>query len=205
MNKLGLKIFLFFIILWLNLSSITAKYRYESLYPNDSIQLITQIAYKEKPKLDWRITIAPIALIGIGVNGFFNHGMIQLDHDISRKFKGKSSRRVSDYLQYVPMVAVYGLNLCQVKGKHRFIDRTILLAISYATMASVVTTLKYTTGVRRPDGSSFNSFPSGHTATAFMGAEFMRMEYKDVSPWIGVAGYLVATTTGFLQIGRAHV
>jgi membrane-associated phospholipid phosphatase len=54
--------------------------------------------------------------------------------------------------------------------------------------------------VLRPDGSAYNSFPSGHTATAFANAEFMRMEYKDVSPWYGIAGYAVATGTGLLRM-----
>ena len=57
-----------------------------------------------------------------------------------------------------------------------------------------------TASVERPDGSSRNSFPSGHTATAFMGAEFLRKEYWDVSPWIGVAGYAVAAGTGFFRM-----
>lgn len=53
---------------------------------------------------------------------------------------------------------------------------------------------------RRPDSDTRNSFPSGHTATAFMGAEFLYREYGDVSPWIGYAGYAVAATTGYLRI-----
>lgn len=52
----------------------------------------------------------------------------------------------------------------------------------------------------RPDGSSRNSFPSGHTATAFAGAELLRREYWDVSPWIGVAGYAVVAGTGFFRM-----
>ena len=52
----------------------------------------------------------------------------------------------------------------------------------------------------RPDGSDSKSFPSGHTATAFMGAELLRMEYEDSNPWIGVAGYVSATLTGFLRV-----
>lgn len=52
----------------------------------------------------------------------------------------------------------------------------------------------------RPDGSSRNSFPSGHTATAFVGAELLRREYWEVSPWIGVAGYAVAAGTGFFRM-----
>jgi len=33
-----------------------------------------------------------------------------------------------------------------------------------------------------------------------MGAEFLYQEYKDVSIWYGISGYLVATGTGFLRL-----
>ncbi|MBC7868474.1 MAG: phosphatase PAP2 family protein, partial [Gloeobacteraceae cyanobacterium ES-bin-316] len=52
----------------------------------------------------------------------------------------------------------------------------------------------------RPDGSNYFSFPSGHTAEAFASAEFLYQEYKNVSPWYGVAGYAMAATTGYLRM-----
>ncbi|RYG16272.1 MAG: phosphatase PAP2 family protein [Chitinophagaceae bacterium] len=52
----------------------------------------------------------------------------------------------------------------------------------------------------RPNGSAYNSFPSGHTASAFAAAEFLKQEYKDVSPWYGYAGYFLATATGTLRM-----
>ena len=48
--------------------------------------------------------------------------------------------------------------------------------------------------------SGKSAFPSGHTATAFVAAEFLYQEYKNISPWYGVAGYLAATATGILRI-----
>jgi membrane-associated phospholipid phosphatase len=63
-----------------------------------------------------------------------------------------------------------------------------------------VYTLKNTTKIERPDHSAFNSFPSGHTANAFSGAEFLWQEYKDVSVWYGISGYLVASGTGVFRI-----
>ena len=33
-----------------------------------------------------------------------------------------------------------------------------------------------------------------------MGAELLRREYWNVSPWIGIAGYAVAAETGFFRI-----
>ena len=67
-------------------------------------------------------------------------------------------------------------------------------------MGASVNGLKKITRVQRPDGTSRNSFPSGHTATAFMGAEFLYQEYKDVSVWYGVTGYVVATGTGLFRM-----
>ena len=63
-----------------------------------------------------------------------------------------------------------------------------------------MSSLKKITHIQRPDGSSYESFPSGHTAEAFASAEFLRQEYKDVSPWYGIAGYAAATATGALRI-----
>ena len=55
-------------------------------------------------------------------------------------------------------------------------------AFSAGLMAIAVNSLKYTCRVRRPDGSSRNSFPSGHTATAFMTATMLHKEYGHRSP-----------------------
>ena len=67
-------------------------------------------------------------------------------------------------------------------------------------MGTTVYAVKNITKVQRPDGSGSNSFPSGHTATAFAAAEFMRQEYKDASPWYGIAGYAAAMATGILRL-----
>ena len=67
-------------------------------------------------------------------------------------------------------------------------------------MGSTVTAMKKLTTIERPDGSNKLSFPSGSTAIAFMGAEFLYQEYKEVSIWYGISGYLVATGTGFLRL-----
>ena len=67
-------------------------------------------------------------------------------------------------------------------------------------MGITVNSFKKTASVERPDGSNFNSFPSGHTATAFMGAELMYQEFKDESIWYGVSGYIVATGTGVFRM-----
>ena len=126
---------------------------------------------------------------------------------VAGKAPSQNTRKThaDDYIQYVPAVAVYGLDFAGVKAKHNLRDRTFLMASSYLLSTVTVQTLKRTTHVKRPDESDRFSFPSGHTATAFVGAHLLFKEYKDISPWIGVAGYAVASGTGVLRIiNRKH-
>lgn len=110
------------------------------------------------------------------------------------------SEHADDFLRYVPAAAVYALNLAGIKGRHSLLDATGNYVVSMAIMSGSVALLKNQTHRLRPDGSSFDSFPSGHTGASFASAEFLKQEYKDVSPWIGYAGYAVATTTGIFRL-----
>jgi hypothetical protein len=146
--------------------------------------------------------IVPAAFISYGLVVRANKSLQKLDYrihdEVSRRLQVKIP--VDDYSQYAPALAVYGLDLMGIKAKHNFRDRTIVMATSYIIMGSVVQTMKNSIDVMRPDGSGYSSFPSGHTATVFVGAHILFKEYKDTSPWIGIAGYTVAAGTGFLRI-----
>jgi PAP2 superfamily len=147
--------------------------------------------------------IIPAGLIAYGFIALENDGLKNLDNNTKLEIREDHPTFVSkldNYLQYSPALAVYGLNALGIKGKNNFRDRTMIYAMSNVISAAFVLPLKKITKIQRPDGSGFNSFPSGHTATAFAAAEFLRMEYKDVSPWYGIAGYAAATTTGVLRL-----
>ena len=154
--------------------------------------------YKFKPLQ----LIVPAAMIGVGVVGLESHWIISGNNEVRDELQEHRHGQltVDDFTQYAPAVAVYGLNLCGVKGEHDFGERTIIMGTATLLTLSTVHIIKATGNVQRPDGSAHNSFPSGHTAMAFMGAEFLRREYRNVSPWIGVAGYAVAAGTGFLRM-----
>lgn len=113
---------------------------------------------------------------------------------------GKNKTTVDNYLQYVPAAVPYLLYACGYKGEHNFLDKTILLAMSAATFAVVNNTLKFAFNEKRPDSNAHNSFPSGHTGTAFMGAEYMRREYWNHNKWVAMSGYVVATAVAYLRI-----
>ena len=153
-------------------------------------------------QFSWKPLIIPVAL--------FSYGIIAIESDHLKNFNTEIREEVNehidektsidDFSQYAPALAVYGLNGIGIKGKNNFRDRSIIMGTSYLIMASTVLSLKKMTAIERPDGTSNNSFPSGHTATAFAGAEFLWQEYKDVNIWYGISGYLVATGTGAFRM-----
>jgi len=153
-------------------------------------------------KFNYKQLIIPGVLLGYGFIGLESDQLKTYNAQIKEEVNEDIDHKVSidDFSQWAPAVSVYGLNAFGVKGKNNLKDRSIILASSYLMMSASVFALKNITKVERPDGSSNNSFPSGHTATAFAGAEFMYQEYKNQSIWYGIAGYAVATGTGLFRM-----
>lgn len=81
------------------------------------------------------------------------------------------------WVQYVPVFLDVSLPLAGVKSQTDFTTRFTKAVLSYGIMNAVVRITKNVVDEQRPDGSAWNSFPSGHTATAFTGAELMRQDY----------------------------
>jgi hypothetical protein len=146
--------------------------------------------------------IIPAAFLGYGAISLGSGSLIQFDHYVNNSAIGGHgySGSADDYLRYGPIAAVYGLDLLGVKAKNNFIDRSAMLLMSMAIASSAVTFTKNNIYRLRPDGSGVRSFPSSHTAMAFMAAEFMHQEYGEKSIWFSVIGYGTATFTGVLRM-----
>ena len=110
------------------------------------------------------------------------------------------NNRLDDVLQHVPLMGTFAMRLSGYEGRSswtRFLTSGIM---SYGFMALFTNAIKYSVKEMRPDGTTNNSFPSGHTATAFVAATIMHKEYGMTrSPWWSVAGYTCATTTGIMR------
>ena len=118
-------------------------------------------------------------------------------HTLVTKFK----TRIDDYLQYSGYALATGLKLAGVESRSDWGRYLASSAMSYLIMGGLVKSIKYTSKEIRPDGSSANSWPSGHTATAFLGATILHKEYGLTRfPWFSVAGYSMATATGVMRV-----
>ncbi|MBQ3753794.1 MAG: phosphatase PAP2 family protein [Prevotella sp.] len=108
---------------------------------------------------------------------------------------------IDDYTQFFGPAVTVGLKLAGYEGRSDWPRLMASAAMSYGIMAAFVNGIKYTAKEMRPDGSTANSWPSGHTATAFVGASLLHKEYGLTrSPWFSVAGYGVATATGVMRV-----
>ena len=108
---------------------------------------------------------------------------------------------IDDYTQFFGPAVVVGLKLGGYEGRSDWPRLLASAGMSYAIMAGFVNGIKYTAKEMRPDGSTANSWPSGHTATSFVGATLLHKEYGLTrSPWWSVAGYGVATATGVMRV-----
>ncbi len=155
----------------------------------------------------FRPYIVPSAMVGYGALSLFVPPLKNLNHSIQHQIVTNNpnfSTNADDYLWLAPTAALYGLSLIGVEGKHNFRDRTLIVLLSNGIMKVSSQIIKKSVHETRPDGSDHESFPSGHTASAFTAAEYLYQEYKDVSPWIGYGGYAVAASVGVLRMYNNH-
>ncbi len=145
----------------------------------------------------------PGFFIAYGVTSLKNEGLTSINLEFMEEIQEEHPHfrtKLDDYLMFSPAAGAFLLEATGVKGKHNMKDKFIIYGSSLALMTLTVTVLKNITQQLRPDGSKYNSFPSGHTATAFMSAEFLSSEYGFRSPWYRVAGYSLAGGTGVLRM-----
>lgn len=106
-------------------------------------------------------------------------------------------RNVESYFQYVPMAADLTLGFMGVPTDSQWYDRLIKIGAGVASELIITHTLKAVVHETRPDGSANNSFPSGHTATAFLGADLVRQDYG--WGW-GAGAYAIAAGVGVMRV-----
>jgi len=148
--------------------------------------------------------VVPAALLTLAVLGTEKVDVLETDEALRREVVGRVHVQTSldDQLRHVPALASLGLSLAGVKGRHNTLNQALLFGLTYTINNTLTSNLKQLTHVERPQGSSFDSFPSQHTSAAFSAARLLDKEYRERSIWYSVGGYTVATATGGLRIAK---
>lgn len=181
-----MKPFLFLLLPLLQLLSFPLRAQEKEVVslPDSLRQRMPVVEYRFQPKS----LILPASLIAIGAVGTAIDGMNDF-HLLKRKEHVKKIR-IDDYLEWGMLGWVF---VCDLMGKekHNWVDQLCLVTIAEGLNAGMTRVLKHTVDEARPDGGRY-SFPSGHTANAFLGAHMAYKEFKDSSPVLAYSGYALA-------------
>lgn len=152
----------------------------------------------------FRRTIVPTTLLTLAVLGTEKVDVFETDEALRAEVQEHVHIQTSldDYLRNVPAYASIGLSLAGVKGQHSTLNQTLLFGLTYTINNTLTSNIKQLTHVTRPNGATFDSFPSQHTSAAFSAARMLDKEYGQRSAWYSVGGYTVATVTGGLRIAK---
>ena len=144
-------------------------------------------------------SIIPLSLCATGL--ILNQSPLKnnMQKSILKPFNGYHTK-LDDYIQYAPIVELYTFDLLKIPARNSVWNQTKFLVISELTTAGIIHLLKNTTKIKRPDGSSNNSFASGHTGQAFVTSQVLFNEYFRTKPLIGLSGYLFSVSTGALRV-----
>ena len=157
---------------------------------------------KTENKLGVRDFIIPSALITTGFVLKSKNIQENIQKSAQKTFGVDFKTKIDDYIQFAPAVQALTGNLLGFQSKHGYRQMMINLAISNIAVGVVTYGVKSTYKDLRPDGSAFNSFSSGHTATAFNNATILFLEYKDSNIWYASSGFAFATATGVLRMAN---
>jgi len=201
------KFILYFILSGFTFKSSMAQQKPDTtLFPINKAYEIDSVPHLYKTKL-LPSMIIPGALIVYGLTTIKNGGLYssyKAQSDIHRAF-GNAGSSVDNYLQFSPYVEFGALLLLKIKCKNDALNTALLVVKSETVMLAIVFPLKYITKVERPDSSNAQSFPSGHTAEAFVAATIVYREYRYKSAWYGIGAYTLATTVAaYRMINNKH-
>jgi membrane-associated phospholipid phosphatase len=151
----------------------------------------------------FKAAIVPAVLIGYGISTINGHGFYSsydLKSDVNHAFGAGRHTHVDDFLQYAPYLELGGVLLAGVESKNDRVNLGLVILKGEVLMLASVFAVKNLTHITRPDGSDNLSFPSGHTAQAFLAASIVHTELRDKSQWYGIGAYAIATSVGALRV-----
>ena len=171
------------------------------------LDTISQYAIESHPlKLSGFIPPASMMLYALTIKG--NSGLYSSQNirtDMRSTFSDFYTP-VDNYLQFVPMVSAYVTGFIPGTKPRHSNGRRLWMFMQAQVLTSVATlALKHYTHELRPNGSDYLSFPSGHTAQAFMGAALFDAEYPGQLKGLKIGMYTLAGLTGmFAMMNDRH-
>lgn len=159
--------------------------------------------YKTFKRLEFKKSLLfTIPLAGAGLfsmkykKGYIDNKFTEERNEHFSKFGSK----LDDYLAFAPTGIVGILDILKVPSRSSIGNQVLLFVKSELIMIGITKPLKKITHRTRPGATNNESFPSGHTAQAFMGATLLHKEFREKSIWYTIGGYSIASSVGVNRV-----
>ncbi|MBL4909390.1 MAG: phosphatase PAP2 family protein [Alteromonadaceae bacterium] len=108
-----------------------------------------------------------------------------------------NTERAGDLLQYaIPLISFSSTLLVEDNNKEHYAGSIAFIKSAVAAELSALA-LKKSISAQRPNGECCDSFPSGHTTLAFVGASFVQFRYG----WkYAIPAYVAASYVGYSRV-----
>ncbi len=118
-------------------------------------------------------SLVAVGALGVGAKAPLHSVNVAIRDGLYDMSKGRKYH-FDDYVQYAPVAFYLTLDYMGIEAKHTFGERVAVAGVTYIAVSALSQSIKHIVREPRPDTGTRNSFPSGHTTTAFAGAELVR-------------------------------
>lgn len=146
----------------------------------------------------------PSLVMGAGLTGLGFGAHYGYPHHFEVTPGHEHGDRGTQFLQYAPLALPWVMKAAGTPTRSGWGRMAVSQGLAAVIMAGTVKGLKSGVTSLRPDGSDTHSFPSGHTAWAFMGATAAAHELAGHSAWYALGAYTVATGVAVERVLDRH-
>lgn len=101
---------------------------------------------------------------------------------------------------FIPIIELYSFDLLKFKAKNSIWNQTKYLFISNLFASTITYSLKHLLKIKRPDETSYDSYPSGQSSIAFVSSQVLWNEYYQTNKIIAFSGLVSSISTGSLRV-----
>lgn len=148
----------------------------------------------------YNTAVVPLSFIGVGLAVYESEFEKSFQSDVQDIMGNNFSTGADDFLIFAPVVGIYTLDLFGEQAKNHWFDQSKNLFFSSLISLGVAVGIKELVDKERPDGSTYDAFPSGHTTMAFTYATVFFNEFHETMPYITYSGYVIASSVGLMRI-----
>lgn len=149
----------------------------------------------------FRAVAIPAVLMGYGaITAQGDAGINRREREFVQKQFRPVNTMIDNTVIFLPYLELGAVALAGVESRNDRINTLLIIGKGELIMLASTFAVKYISHETRPNGADNLSFPSGHTAQAFLAASIVHTEFRDKSQWYGVGAYTIATSVAALRM-----